>query len=51
MKIRTEAERENSNLKDDYGGRYVRLRGAQIVMSFKKGPRPDTTLTKESGHS
>lgn len=33
FKNRTEAERVNSNLKDDYGGRYVRVRGAQKVMS------------------
>ena len=30
---RTEAERINSNLKDDYGGRYVRVRGAAKVMN------------------
>lgn len=30
---RTEAERINSNLKDDYGARYVRVRGATKVMS------------------
>ena len=30
---RTEAERVNSNLKDDYGARYVRVRGATKVMS------------------
>ena len=33
FKGRTEAERINSNLKDDYGGRYVRVRGAAKVMS------------------
>ena len=31
-KGRTEAERVNSNLKDDYGARYVRVRGASKVM-------------------
>jgi hypothetical protein len=33
FKARTEAERVNSNLKDDYGARYVRVRGATKVMS------------------
>jgi len=33
FKARTEAERINSNLKDDYGGRYVRVRGAAKAMS------------------
>jgi hypothetical protein len=33
FKGRTEAERLNSNLKDDYGGRYVRVRGAAKGMS------------------
>jgi hypothetical protein len=33
FKGRTEAERINSNLKDDYGGRYVRVRGAAKVMN------------------
>ena len=33
FKGRTEAERVNSNLKDDYGARYVRVRGAAKVMS------------------
>ena len=33
FKGRTEAERVNSNLKDDYGGRYVRVRGAEKVMN------------------
>jgi hypothetical protein len=32
FKGRTEAERVNSNLKDDYGGRYVRVRGPAKVM-------------------
>jgi hypothetical protein len=31
-KGRTEAERVNSNLKDDYGARYVRVRGTSKVM-------------------
>ena len=33
FKSRTEAERVNSNLKDDYGARYVRVRGPMKVMS------------------
>jgi len=33
FKGRTVAERVNSNLKDDYGARYVRVRGAAKVMS------------------
>lgn len=33
FRARTEAERINSHLKDDYGGRYVRVRGAVKVMS------------------
>jgi transposase len=33
FKCRTEAERINSNLKDDYGGRYVRVRGAAKVLN------------------
>jgi hypothetical protein len=33
FKGRTEAERVNSNLKDDYGARFVRVRGASKVMS------------------
>jgi len=33
FKGRTEAERVNSHLKDDYGARYVRVRGAVKVMS------------------
>ena len=33
FRARTEAERVNSNLKDDYGARYVRVRGATKVMS------------------
>jgi hypothetical protein len=33
FKGRTEAERINSNLKDEYGGRYVRVRGAAKVMN------------------
>jgi transposase len=32
-RVRTEAERVNSNLKDDYGARYVRVRGAAKVMN------------------
>lgn len=33
FKARTEAERVNSNLKDDYGARYVRGKGPAKVMS------------------
>ncbi len=33
FRARTEAERVNSNLKDDYGGRYIRVRGATKIMS------------------
>lgn len=33
FKGRTEVERVHSNLKDDYGGRYVRVHGAAKVMS------------------
>lgn len=33
FKVRTEAERVNANLKDDYGARFVRVKGAAKVMS------------------
>jgi len=32
-KQRSSAERVNSNLKDNYGGRFVRVRGAEKVMA------------------
>jgi len=32
-KERSQAERTNASLKDDYGGRYVRVRGNSKVMS------------------